>query len=110
MGRFLARETVEDQANCCVLLQGKKVVLIQNFVKIQGEPYIVGKEDVNPANFFTVPLESSLLDILQICTLNDEVQIWPLNFVLKKFFRMPIAELPNSFVVVPLVNENLKFN
>ena len=79
--RFLSCKT---KADSCVMMTNKTIVIIRNFVSIEGEPYIVGCSFLDACDLFTVSIESSRLDIYKMSILSEELQLWPLKSVWKK--------------------------
>ena len=60
-----------------VMVTNKTIVIIRNFVSIDGEPCIVGCSYLDACDLFTVPIESSHLDInkvsiLKTCNYNKQ--------------------------------------
>lgn len=106
--RFLSCEQF-DKANCCVLLENKSYIVIEIFVEIDNKPFIVGKMYSDPTNFITHPLDSSDIGISKVSQLELESQIWPLREISNKCFRVPFSHDENSFLVYPLISEDLEW-
>ena len=92
------------------MMTNKTIVIIRNFVSIEGEPYIVGCSFLDACDLFTAPIESSRLDIYKLSILSEELQLWPLKSVWKKCFLLPRPSMNNSFAIIPLLNEDVTFH
>lgn len=93
--------SIQDCAdNCCGLEDGSIVILQQIVWHIQKNDFVIlEKKFVRKENFYTIPCESSLLDIYIVSQLSEN-RIWLLSKVKRKFFIIPYRN--NEYVVLPL--------
>lgn len=111
MGKRVLTVLRYEQGNCCVMLDDRTIVLIENIVERDGEPYIIGKSYEDVSDLFVLPSEipfhSSVLDIFKVSKISETLSIWPLSRVLRKCYRAPYIN--ESFAILPLIDENLSF-
>ncbi|XP_039313132.1 uncharacterized protein LOC120359508 [Solenopsis invicta] len=91
--------TIND--NCCILTNGDIVQITKFSYDFEKEELIIcGKRYERKDNLFTIPCESSLLQIYVVSQLSQE-KMWPLNKIKNKMFVLPYK---NKFVVLPLLH------
>lgn len=87
--------------NCCLLTNGEIVKMTKFSYDFEKEESIVcGKRYERKENLFTIPCESSLLQIYVVSQLSQE-KMWSLNKIKNKMFVLPYE---NKFVVLPLLH------
>lgn len=86
-----------NQKDSCVRIRGN-ICLLQNLVHDESEVYIVYKKFTHVEDFFTVPLQSSLLGILKVSQTSDRIYTAKLSDVQAKCVLLPHR---NSFVSLP---------
>ena len=87
----------------CVLLLGKIVVVIENLVVDNEEPFIIGKRFRDLRNLYPEPFDSTLFDIFHCRELSQNLEFWPLDSVQFKMYMMPLSGL-SSFAAFPIEN------
>lgn len=89
--------------NCCGLESGSIIIVQQIVWHVQLNDFvIIGKKFLRKQNFYTIPCESSLLNIFLVSQLASENRVWLLSKIKQKFFIMPYKN--NEYVVLPLLH------
>ena len=76
----------------CVLLLGKIVVVKENLVVDNEEPFIIGKKFRDLRNLYPEPFDSTLFNIFRCRELSKDLEFWPLDSVQFKMYMMPLSE------------------
>ena len=88
--------------NNCVYLNDQSIVIIENFVKRNGQILIIGRKFEIVDNLYTSPLNSSQLGIHVVKQLGN-LDVWARSEIKCKGFIIPSFVSPDSFVVSPLL-------
>jgi hypothetical protein len=94
--------------NCVLLEDFNDVFVIENFVKLHEQIYLVGRRFLKKEDMYTYPLPSSAINEYLVSNLSTNIEYFPLTSVKCKAFRIPIT-IPNNgmYFVCPLVNHSL---
>ena len=94
--------------NCVLLSDFNDVFVIENFVKLHEQIYLVGRRFLTKEDMYTYPLPSSNINEYLVSNLSTNLEYFPLTSVKCKAFRIPIT-IPNNgkYFVCPLVNHSL---
>lgn len=82
--------------NCCGTIAGT-IIQIENIVfseRLQI-PVVIGREFVNKCDFYTIPSESSRVEIFKVNKLSN-LKMWPLSEITVKYVQLPYK---NCYVV-----------
>jgi hypothetical protein len=96
----------------CVFVNGPngqvQVVVIENFVRLQGQMYVLGRKYLCQQNIYDYPLPSSLLNEVLAYQLSPDLQSFALNDVKWKAVRIPTS-LPETghFFICPLLHHSV---
>lgn len=94
----------------CVFVVGQpnQIVVIKNFVKFQGQIYVLGNRYLKLDDMYTYPLPSSRLNEILASQLSPNLEAFRLIDVLWKAVRIPTTIPENeSFFVCPLLNHSV---
>jgi len=91
--------TIKEPDNCCCLLDGS-IVVILNFASNNKNTIVIGNKYKTLKNFYTKPCKSSKLNIYEVCDFGN-LQIWDLDQIANKCIRL---KYKNRFVIFPLVH------
>ena len=86
-------------------MKDDSVVVIENFVKKSDSIYIVGRQFLNDADFFSYPIDSRKIGTHLVSTLSD-LRKFSLNDVKKKVIKQKYEA--NQFVVSSVMVNNSK--
>ncbi len=91
----------ESSKDNCVMLQDKSVVIVKNFVKVNGVKLVMGQKYLTQQNFYMYPIPSS--SILEYVVSNlSPLQAWDVNDIVYKCVKLPVSyNNRTSFVVFP---------
>lgn len=89
--------------NSCCKLKCNSIIEISNFAYCQklNQVVVIGRKYNNVNNFYTKPLDSSLIGIHLVDGLSECFSYWPLSNILHKLVRLPHTK---GFVVMPLLH------
>ena len=79
--------------------------VISDFRVINNEERVEGRRYINTEPFFLRPLNSSIIAILKVGQLNEEIEIFNKNNILLKFFRI-MAD--GETIIIPLLHNSNK--
>lgn len=85
----------------CLLKNGCYVVIL-NIVQNNKDIFVIGKKLTYVDNVYELPCKSSELDIKIMMINSDELFSYPITDVLSKVWKIPFANKPNMFAVLPL--------
>jgi len=102
MAENILMETSEPN-NCCQMQDGS-IVIVRNFSysRTGKQMVVVGQKFLSVKDLYKYPLPSSKLGIHFVTTLSS-LQTWPVKWVRKKMYRVPLQE---GFSVVPLLHSH----
>lgn len=84
----------------CFLLKDKSVIIIKNLIKHNEEGiYLIGKRMKIQDSMYTAPIDSRILNIVQVYETNESLRSWPITSVQCKLWRL---ELENNTFVFPI--------
>ncbi len=96
----------------CIFVESEtgeiQIVLIENFLRLRGLVYILGRKYLCVENMFDYPLPSSSLNELVVSQLSPVLQSFSLSNVMWKAVRIPTA-FPETgyFFVCPLLHHSV---
>lgn len=88
--------------NCCLLKNGKYVLIINIIEKTDEEICLVGKRLKFIKDLYKSPCPSSDFDIKVMKIHNDNIYSWPITDILCKAWKIPYENDKNTFIIFPL--------
>lgn len=102
--RFFLTINVPD--NCCRI--GNDYVVVENFVENrEGDVSVIGRKYLELEDFYDTPCSSSILNIYAVRRLSN-LTSWKVTNVTSKWMLLPIHNIKDSFVAVPLLHTSLE--
>ena len=86
-----------NKQDCHLFLKDFKIVKVLNFIRNADGCFIIGHEFIKPNNLYSIPCESSALDIYSVRNLS-QLKRGPLNSFLCKALLLPMGDKKQSAV------------
>lgn len=102
---FLIR--CNDYKNDCFMLHNGKIIIVENIVSQDNSTLLIGKEMKKCGSFYSLPLDSSIINIYIITTENSKLEAFDFKTVRYKMWKLPYK---NHFVVFPLLHADVNTN
>jgi len=96
---------VDDINNSSVGIKENIIALIKNIVynNKSKQYFLIGKEYLEKRDLYTVPCQSSLLNIFEVNNLSNNYKMWPIESVICKYFSYNIPVV-NSIAAFPILH------
>ena len=90
--QYYAWKLSAKSPNNCVLLKDRKVLLLDNFIRLNGKWFLVGTEFQTRKPLYKYPLSSFSLNELVVSNLSTTHQMWPIENLFCKLLCIPMFE------------------
>lgn len=92
--------TVKPPDNCCLLNDGS-IVLVHDICHANDNPVIVGCSFDMKVNFYSLPCNSTILNIYKVSSLSS-LRIWDVKYIIGKCFAL--QNFKDDWIVFPLLH------